>query len=94
MRPTYIWAAVVALACVLAAITLLLLTGHDPTPVIAFLTGIPATVVAAIAALRASAVSDKVDNTIVPTLGAVAKNVNGHLSRLADAAGIPRGEQA
>lgn len=65
----------------LAAITVLLFRGVDPLPLVAFLGSVPATVAGAANLLRTSRVESKVDG--------VAHDVNGHLSRLSDAAGIP-----
>lgn len=82
-RPAYVWVGLLAFLGTLAAITGLLLAHIDPLPLVAFLGSIPAAIAGIVNVLRTNRVETKVDG--------VAKNVNGHLSRLSDAAGLPPG---
>lgn len=81
MRAHLVWAAALAFTATVAAITVLVALGHDPTSLIVFLTGLPATIASVYVLIRTGQVEAKVD--------VVSKNVNGHLERLSTAAGLP-----
>ena len=81
MRASIAWAAAAAFVTVVTAITVLVALGHDPTSLIVFLTGLPATIASVWVLIRTGQVEAKVDT--------VSKNVNGHLDRLSAAAGLP-----